>query len=710
MLATLARTCYRHRRLVIVGWIGLVIVLQSIAGVFGGDAATDFNLPGSESVDAQKLLERGGFPARAGIGGQVVVRAPQGVDDPAVKTFFEKYLGDIAAGRPGLEVRSPYVPTGRRQVSADGKVAFAEIGFGDVTPEKALPPAHDVKELLNDERVPTGVDVAFGGDIFADEIKFSSEAFGFLAAAIILFLAFGSVLAMGLPLAIAAFGIACGLALVTLWANVFSVPGFTSSSVAIVSIGVGIDYALFIVTRYREELAAGSEPEEAVVTALSTAGRAVVFAGSTVVISLLGLMTIRVASMASLAVTMASGVLMVLLAAITLLPALLGFAGRNIDRLGLRHRAAAAEGSGGRSIWYRWSRYVQRRPWHVLLVGGVLVLALAAPVLSIRLGFGDAGNRPRSDTSRRAYDLLADGFGPGFNGPLFLAVDLGGTDAGARQAFLAKLESAVRADPGVQAVVPPLVNKDGSVALIQAFPATSPQDKATVATVHRLRRQVIRDATTGTGAEVLVGGVTPASIDFSNYIKHALPVFIGAVLVLSFLLLMAVFRSILVPLKAVIMNLLSIGAAAGLVVAFFQWSWFGELLGHPGPVEPWAPVIMFAVVFGLSMDYEVFLLSRIREEYLRTGDNASAVADGLAKTARLITAAAAIMVFVFGGFLLSPDRGLRMLGMGLTSAVFVDATLVRMLLVPATMELLGDRNWWLPRRLERVVPHLGVEG
>ncbi|MCU1378868.1 MAG: hypothetical protein JWN29_1851, partial [Acidimicrobiales bacterium] len=535
--------------------------------------------------------------------------------------------------------------------------------------------------------------------------------FGFLAAAVILFVAFGSLLAMGLPLLTAIFGIVCGFGLVQLWANVFSMPEFAGAAVAMVAIGVGIDYALFIVTRYREELAAGQDPEGAVVTSVVTAGRAVLFAGCTVVVSLLGLLLVNLASTQSLAIAMASGVLMVMLASITLLPALLGFVGRTIDRFGMPHRKGHHATTLTESRWYRWSRFVQRRPWPIAIVGLVVLLVLAAPVLSMRLGFGDAGNRPTSDTTRRAYDTIAAGFGPGFNGPLFVAADLRNVPPAQRPEVTARLGVDVARDPGVQAASPPIPSKDGSVVLVQLFPKTSPQDQRTEDLVHRLRDRVAPAIEGGTGAQVLVGGATAAAIDFSEYTSRRLPQFIGAVLVLSFLLLMVVFRSLLVPLKAVIMNMLSIGASYGVIVAVFQWGWLQHALGlgETGPIEAWVPIMMFAIVFGLSMDYEVFLLSRIREEYDRTHDNATAVADGLARTARLITAAAAIMCFVFGGFMLSADRSLTLMGLGLTAAVLVDATLVRLLLVPATMELLGDRNWWFPKALERVLPRLAVD-
>jgi len=476
-----------------------------------------------------------------------------------------------------------------------------------------------------------------------------------------------------------------------------------------IGIGVGIDYALFIVTRYRESLHEGMTPERAVLRALDTAGRAVLFAGTTVIIAVLGLFTMGLDMMNGLAVGISVGVLMTMLAALTLLPAVLGFVGANIDKLRLPflHRR---EGTDERSVWYRWSRVIQHRPWRALVVGAVVLLVLAIPLVSMRLGTGDASNRSRSDTTRRAYDLLSEGFGRGFNGPFLLVAELpdgAAADLPKLQALQAKLQDT----PGVAFAAPPQANQAGDAAVMTVFPTTAPQDEATTELVHTLRDETIPSVLGRGDPQVLVGGLTPAIVDFSDYMAERLPWFIGTVLVLSFILLMAVFRSLLVPLKAVVMNLISIGAAYGILVAVFQWGWGASLIGVPekGPVEMWIPMMLFAVVFGLSMDYEVFLLSRIREEYDRIHDNAVAVANGLASTARVITAAAAIMVFVFGAFILGDERAIKMFGLGLAAAVFLDATIVRMVLVPATMELLGDANWWLPRWLDRLLPTIHVD-
>jgi RND superfamily putative drug exporter len=711
LLRRLATRCYRRRRSVLGAWVLLVVALVGIAGTAAGEFDNNFDLPGSESQDAFDLLEERGFADRAGTTIQVVVDAAAGVDDPAVRAGFEALLADIAERVDDVEVVSPYAPGGEQQIAsgpAAGTIAYAELNLTDRTDKQFADAGDELKDAVTTFDVPGAV-VELGGDpvIVGDEQEFGSEAFGMLAAVVILLIAFGSVLAMGLPLITAIFGIACGSAIVQLVANVVTMPTFTLQLVMMLGIGVGIDYALFIVTRYRQGLHDGLDPERAVVQAIDTAGRAVLFAGGTVVISVMGLFAIGLDLTRALAIAAALGVLMTMLAAITLLPAILGFVGTNVDRLGLPHRSRAEGGRDG--LWYRWSRVVQRRPVPGLVVGLVVLVALAAPLFAIRLGFADNGNRPEGDTTRDAHDLLAEGFGEGFNGPLLLAAELphGPSDL----AVLEDLASAVGETTGVQATTPPFPNGDGTAAIMQVFPTTSPQEEATSELVHRLRDDVIPPALEGSGLDVMVGGFTAASVDYADYSADRLPLFIAAVLVLSFVLLMATFRSLLVPLKAVIMNLLSIGAAYGVIVAVFQWGWGADLLGvgEPGPVESWAPMMLFAIVFGLSMDYEVFLLSRMKEEYDRTGNNAEAVADGLASTARVITAAAAIMFFVFAGFVLSIERALQLFGMGLAVAVLVDATIVRLVLVPATMELLGDRNWWLPAWLDRILPRVHIE-
>jgi RND superfamily putative drug exporter len=566
---------------------------------------------------------------------------------------------------------------------------------------------------------------------------------------IILVLAFGSILAMGLPIGTALIGLGVGASLVTVASNVLPMPDFTTSLVAMIGLGVGIDYALFIVTRFKEGLDGGFDVEDAIVEAVDTSGRAVIFAGITVIISLLGLFVMGLAFARGLAMGAIIGVLLMMIASISLLPALLAMVGRKINRTSraalismLSFVAIAFFSVADESLpifltavvvavaimvvsfavpalrtplperkvkpkdttfWYRWSRFIQRRPWPAAIGATALLLVLAAPLLSIRLGFGDNGNAPEHTTVRKAYDMLAEGFGPGFNGPLYITVQ--GDTASNPEALQGFAESLTALDAVVVAQGVPLTD---DLALVIAYPTTAPQDAATTQLVNDLRDDVIPSL----GIDAMVGGFTAGGVDFANVIGGRMPYLFIGVLSLSFLLLLAVFRSLLVPLKAVILNLLGIGAAYGVIVAIFQWGWGMELIGvdKAGPIETWAPMMLFAIVFGLSMDYEVFLLSRIKEEYDNTRSNATAVADGLTATARVITAAALIMVCVFAAFVLGYDRQLKLFGLGLATAVAIDATIIRMVLVPATMELLGDRNWWMPKWLERIVPRIDVEG
>jgi RND superfamily putative drug exporter len=515
---------------------------------------------------------------------------------------------------------------------------------------------------------------------------------------------------MGLPLLMAVMGIGIGFAIIELIANVVPVPNFTPIVAAMIGIGVGIDYALFIVTRYRQGLHDGLEPEAATMLSIRTAGRAVLFAGTIVVISVLGMLLMNLPFLQGVAFGSAAAVLVTMLGSITLLPAMLGFVGRKIDslRVPFLHSTDTDYRSG---FWFRWSRLVQRRPWLLGGIGAVIILALAIPAFSLKLGFPDESTQPKSRMSTQAYDLLNEGFGPGYTGRLLVAAELPNRDA---VGVMERLRTTLQADPDVipNSVSPVILNPRGDTALVNLTPKSGPQADPTKALVRRMRNNYVPAATAGTGVKGHVGGITAIFLDQDHAISSRLPIFIGVVVLLSFLLLMGVFRSVLVALKAGIMNLLSIGAAYGVLVAVTQWGWGKQLFGihHTGPIANFIPMMMFAILFGLSMDYEVFLLSRVREEYLRTNDNGLAVADGLAMTARVITAAAAIMICVFLAFVLGPELTIKQIGIGLASAIFIDATLVRMVLVPSTMELLGKANWWLPRWLDRAIPHIGFEG
>ena len=705
MLRRLAAWCYRRRRRVVVGWVVALIVISVLGQTVGGDLLKTFSLPGTESDRAFSVLKK--EFARKGDTGNLVfrVRGPGDVNSADVRSEIEPVFAKLRKEPHVVSVTSPYQPAGSRFVSRDGKIAYAEILFDEQANDVPLDLASDMRAITKDAN-SSRLQVELGGSMFTEQTQPASEAIGILAAVVILLIAFGSLLAMGMPIMTALFGIGIGLAFVNLLARVLDVPSFAPQVTALIGIGVGIDYALFISTRYREGLHEGRDPENAVVHAIDSSGRAVLFAGGTVVISLLGLFFIGVSFIRGLAVGASLAVLFVMAAAVTLLPAVLGFAGHTIDRFALpfARRGRSVENS----FWTRWSRTLQARPWPAAIIGLVILVVLAVPFFGLRLGVADAGNDPTSLTTRRAYDLLSQGFGPGFNGPLLLASEVrspADVDAAAR------LDDRIARDPGVAQVSPPILSPNGKGVLLQVTSKGSPQDQSTTGLVHRLRDVTVPDATRASTLDVHVGGQTAVGVDLADTVGQRLPYMFLAILLLSFVLLMLVFRSLLVPLKAVIMNLLSIGAAYGVIVAIFQWGWLKDIvgIGKEGPIEAWVPMMLFAIVFGLSMDYEVFLLSRIKEEYDRTHDNADAVAHGLAKTARLITAAAAVMICVFGSFVLSDLRVLKLIGFGLAFAVFIDATVVRLVLVPATMELLGDRNWWFPKALEWL-PRVQVEG
>ena len=755
MFGRLGSFCFRRRRVVAAVWVLALVALGAFSGAVGTSFKDEFNLPDVESKTGFDTLNHHFGGQGAGVSGNIVFRAEQGVRDPAVRAGMEGLFAK-AATHPNLTVTSPYEPGAENQIAAQGpeagKIAYAGLEMPlDTQGKETLAVAEEIEAAVPD--IP-GLQVEIGGANFAKFAEPSSETLGLAFAVVILILAFGSVLAMGLPVGVALAGIGIGSILIGLLSNLLTLPNFSTVLGVMIGLGVGIDYALFIVTRYRENLHKGHTIPESVSIAMDTAGRAVTFAGTTVVISLLGMLIMQVSFVSGLSVGAATVVLVTVLASLTLLPALLGFAGERVEITRWRGLIAAGlvavalVGAGLKvspllvglplaaivlvasfayaplrkqvprfgmkplreTLSYRWSRFIQHRPWQTAIAGAVTLLVLAIPVLGMRLGFSDEGNFAKDTTTRKAYDLLAAGFGPGFNGPFILTAELPpGTD----MAKLAPITQAVAADAGVAFASPAIPDNPQAptAALWRMVPKTAPQDAATTATVNRLRSKVLPPVEAQTGLEVSVTGGVPVQVDFSNYLAARLPAFFAAVLGLSFLLLMTVFRSVLVPLKAVLMNMLSLGAAYGIVVAVFQWGWLSALTGvEPAPIEPFVPMMLFAIVFGLSMDYEVFLLSRVREEWIRTGDSRTSVADGLASTARVITAAAAIMVFLFGSFLLESDRIIKLFGLGLAVAVLLDATVVRMLLVPATMELLGDKNWWLPRWLDKTLPNVNVEG
>ena len=697
-LERLARIMYHRRRTVVAVWLGLLVGLTVLAGRWGGDHRADYSIPGSDSAEAAKLLgER--LPALSGDLVQLVFTAPDGIDQPALRARVDAAIAEAGAV-PHVRGVQPLT------VSPSGTIALAMVQL-DARIERV--PIESIHQLMDIAEQATNrtmrVDAGGAAVQEAEGAEAGSEQIGMGLALVILLIAFGSVLAAGLPIVIAVFGVGVGLAVGKFLNHLFMVPDWAPQLVTMIGIGVGIDYALFVVVRYRSALKSGMRPDDAVAHALGTAGRAVLFAGGTVTISLLGLCAMGMDYLYGTAAVTVCGVFVVVAASMTLLPALLGFAGTSIDRLRLPFVKSGGDDPQG--LWARWSRVVQRYPLVTGAVALVALLAMAVPVFGLRLGYPDAGTGPSSLTSRRAYDAVATGFGAGANGPLVVAVDTAGDDT-----VVPRLESALRTAPGVATVMPPVVDTTTNTAALFVIPASGPQDEATEATLHRLRDDVLPKALGRTTASAHVGGAIAASVDEREHLAPRLPVFIAAVIALSFLLLLVVFRSLLVALKAAAMNVLAIGAAYGVMALALQGGWFGHLFGitEPTPIPVWAPMMMFAMLFGLSMDYEVFLLSRIREEYDRTRDNASAVAHGIANTGRVISAAAAIMVTVFGAFILADGALIKAIGIGLSVAVAIDATLVRMVLVPSTMELLGDRNWWLPRWLDRLLPVVNVEG
>jgi RND superfamily putative drug exporter len=708
-LGRLAGWCYDHRRLVLLGWLLAVVAVIGLAPWAGSRLDNNFALGSSPAQQAQNLLTSR-FPAQQGDSADVVLRSSTPLDSPADAAAIGALARSLRPLAHVSGVQSPLARGGSRQLSADRRIGFVVVQFDDAAADL---PASSVRRVIGTARsfARPGLQVAVGGapvETVVSAAPGSSETIGLAAAIAVMLLAFGSVVAMGLPILTALVGVGLGFGLLEALSHLFTVPTFGPDVMVMIGLGVGIDYALLIVTRYRQALAGRQLPRDAVIATLSTAGRAVLFAGGTVVIALLGLFVVGLPFTDGLAAATIVAVALVLAAALTLLPAMLGFAGPAIDRLhipGLLARPAIT----GQGFWYRWSRTVQRRPWICAASALAVLVVLAIPLFSMRLAFSDAGNDPASLTTRQAYDLLAEGFGPGFNGPLVIAADLRGPHA---RASIARLGARLSHVPGVASASPPAVNAARDAAVIIVYPATAPQAAQTAALVGRLRDQVIPQVTAGSGVTAFVGGETAAGADTSAYLSARLPWVIGLVVTLAFLLLVAVFRSLAIPLKAVAMNLLSMGAAYGVIVAVYQWGWLAGLFGvsRTGPIDPWIPLMMFTIVFGLSMDYEVFLLSRMREEWLRNGDNSEAVACGLAGTGRVITAAAAIMVCVFGSFVIGdPLRILDVFGFGLAVAVLVDATVVRMILVPAIMQILGSANWWLPRWLGRAVPNLTIE-
>jgi len=700
-LARAARWATQHRRTVVLGWIAVLVISMGVSSAVGTNYTTNFSLGGTESQRATDLLKRD-FPAQAGDEDAIVLHARKGkVTDAAVRDRVEPVLAKVAKLPHVTGVHSPYDRGGSAAISRDGTIGFATVTFDQRA--NALD-KEDIKRVISTAEAARSaqLQVELGGQAIqqAQEVSLGfATVIGLVAAIIVLVLTFGSFIAMGLPIITALLGLGTGIALTGVLSHVIDMPDVSSELATMIGLGVGIDYSLFVVTRFREEYRRGAGATEATVTAMDTAGRAVLFAGTTVIIALAGMFVLGVGFLYGLALGSVIAVLLTMLTSLTVLPALMSRFG---DRLGRQRRA-----SSGGGFWRRWAGMIERRPWPAAIAGVAIMLALAAPALSMHLGNSDQGNDPTSRTTRQAYDLLSTGFGQGFNGPLLVVAQL---PSKGDDAALQRIGDTLRSTPNVASVSQPRTSPQGLTATFSVYPRTSPQSTETSDLVKRLRDERLPAVERATNTDVLIGGATAQAIDFSDVLAGKLPLFIGIVVGLSALLLLVVFRSAVIPIQGAVMNLLSIGAALGVTVAIFQQGFMASLFGiQEGPIEPWLPVMLFAIVFGLSMDYEVFLVSRIHEEWTRRRNAKQAVSEGLAVTGRVITAAATIMICVFLSFVTGDDRGIKLFGLSLATAVFLDAFVVRSLLLPAVLYILDRHAWALPAWLERRLPNLAIE-
>jgi RND superfamily putative drug exporter len=712
-MSGLARWCYRRRWVVVSGWLAVLFATSTLAKISGSHYVDDFNLPGTDTQRAFDLLTAE-FPSQSGDFDQIVIHTRTGkVTDPGVRAAETAMLAKVAKLPHIVAVGSPYTPTGALQISRDGTIAFATIAFdrlANVIPRSAIQNVIDTAEQGSSKQVQ----IALGGqgiEYIRQPSTLASEVAGGIAAAIILFIAFGSWRGMVLPLITAVVALGIATSVIASVSQVMSVAKFTEQLAALIGLGVGVDYALFIVSRHRNNLLHGMDVEESVVAAVNTSGRAVIFAGAAVSAALLGLMLMGVTFLIGVSLGAVLTVVLTMLASLTLLPAMLGFMGPKIlgRRLLKRLSENGPDDSHVKGSWLRWARRVERRPLMLAIVAFLVIVFVGLPAFAMRLGSSDAGNDPTSWTTRQAYDLLSEGFSPGFNGPFLIAASLDGPNA---NADLESLRTAVAGTPGVLAVTPPVVSPSGDAATMTAITYGAPQDAATYSLVHKLRATVIPSAIAGTSVKAAyIGGSTAAFIDFSHVLSTKLPLFVGVVVAAAFLLLMVAFRSLVIPLTASIMNILAALASFGLMVFVFQQGHLGSIfsIGRPGPIDSFLPVMLFAILFGLSMDYQVFLVSRMHEEWIHTKDNSRAVIVGQTETGRVITAAASIMMVVFLAFVFAGQRQIGEFGLGLFGAVLLDAYVLRTILVPAAMHTFGAANWYLPKWLDRVLPHVSID-
>ncbi|WP_350167595.1 MMPL family transporter [Ilumatobacter fluminis] len=707
-LYRLGKFSVRNRRLVLIGWLLAFVAIAVGSVAAGGETSDEFTIPGTESQQAFDLLDER-FPSQSGTSGQIVFATEDGSQLIDSQDAVADTLAEAAELDGVIFVSDPFTSGA---VSQDGTIGYATVRYDLETPEVGI---EGVEHLIETGAIgeSQGLQVEFGGEVVSgnpEQHPPTSEIIGLGVAVVVLLFAFGSVLAMGLPLVTALLGLGIGLTGITLMSAFMDLSSTAPTLATMIGLAVGIDYALFIVTRHRQGLTEGLSVEEAAARANATAGSAVVFAGGTVVIAISGLAVVGIPFLTVMGFATAAVVMIAVLVAVSLLPALLGFCGTKIDRWKAPFTKTRTSEVDHATFGARWARKVTARPGLWLTGALAFMLLLAAPMLDMRLGMPDAGTRPEDTTEHQAYDLLAEGFGPGFNGPLTVVVDAAGSDD--PQAVVATYSDAIAATDGVVAVTPPSFNEAGDTAVLSAIPSTGPADAATEDLVDGLRSDVFPEIAESTDTSIALTGSTAAMIDVSQKMSDALPTFMLVVLGLTFLLLLVAFRSLLVPLKASLAILLSIVSSFGVVVAVFQWGWMQELIGLDTtvPIISFMPIMLFAILFGLSMDYEVFIMSRIREEYSKTGDPKESVIAGLTSSARVITAAALIMISVFGAFVLGDDPIIKMFGVGLAVAVFLDATIVRMIIVPAAMTLLDKAAWWLPGWLDRIVPNVDIEG
>jgi putative drug exporter of the RND superfamily len=712
-MKSLARWSFRHRWIVLALWLIALIGVRAVDASTGTAYSDKFQPPGTDSTRVQQMLEDAS-PAAGGDVSRIVFAADTGLlTDPGNRARIDATLASVAHLPHVASVTSPFDPQARGQIAGNGRIGYATLQFDQLAEDLPSDAVGTVIDTARSHR-GDGMQIELGGDAISQQAppSLGGVGFGLIAAAIVLFLAFGSLVATGLPLATALVSVGTSLGVIDILSNSMAMPTFTTQLASLIGLGVGIDYAMFVVSRYRSGLLNGDTPEQATIAAVNTSGRAVLFAGITVCIALLGMFAIGLTVFNGVAVGASIAVVVTAAAALTLQPALLSlFGNRVLSRRVRRRLASGSPVTATSGMWSRWALGLRQRPVLHAAAGLLVIAALAIPFFSLRLGFSDAGNEPTAHTSRRAYDLMAQGFGAGFNGPLVLVADR--ADPTAVSQFQTAL-SALAQTPGVARVTAPtsIGSGSGAIQVAQLIPTTAPQDQATTDLVKHLRQDVVPRATAGTGIHIRIGGVTAVNEDFSHTIAQHLALFIGLVIALSFILLAAVFRSLLVPLLAAVMNLLSVAAAFGVITAVFEKGWGKGLIGleSTGPVEPFIPVIVFAILFGLSMDYEVFLVARMHEIWQRTRNHRAAVTGGLAETGRIITAAAAIMVCVFAAFVLGDNRVIKLFGLGLASAVLIDALIVRTLIMPAVMLLLGRATWAMPAALRRVLPRLNVEG